>query len=44
MGMGAILEQEQEEGGRVVKWVNASKTRNASQRRYCTTNRSHWLL
>ena len=40
-GMGAVLEQEQEEGGRVVKWViaYASKTLNASQRRYCTTNK-----
>ncbi len=40
-GMGAVLEQEQEEGGRVVKRVIAytSKTINASQRRYCTTNK-----
>ncbi len=40
-GMGAVLEQEQEEGGRVVKRViaYASKTLNASQRRYCTTNK-----
>ncbi len=41
MGMGAVLEQEQEEGGQVVKHVvaYASKTLNASQRRYCTTNK-----
>ncbi len=40
-GMGAVLEQEQEENGRVVKQViaYASKTLNASQRRYCTTNK-----
>ena len=40
-GMGAVLEQEQEEGGRVVKQVIAytSKTLNASERRYCTTNK-----
>ncbi len=39
--MGAVLEQEQEEGGRVVKRViaYASKRLNASQRRYCTTNK-----
>ena len=39
--MGAVLELEQEEGGRVVKQViaYASKTLNASQRRYCTTNK-----
>ncbi len=39
-GMDAVLEQEQEEGGRVVKRViaYASKMLNASQRRYCTTN------
>ncbi len=40
-GMGAVLEQEQEDEGRVVKPViaYASKTRNASHRRYCTTNK-----
>ncbi len=40
-GMGAVLEQEQEEGGRVVKWViaYACKMLNESQRRYCTTNK-----
>ena len=40
-GMGAVLEQEQEEGGRVVKRViaYASKTLNANQRRYCTMNK-----
>ncbi len=40
-GMGAVLEQEQEEGGRVVKRViaYASKTLNPSQRRYCTMNK-----
>ncbi len=39
-GMGAVLEQEQEDEGRVVKRViaYASKMLNASQRRYCTTN------
>ncbi len=39
--MGAVLEQEQEEDGRVVKKViaYASKTLNASQQRYCTTNK-----
>ena len=39
--MGAVLEQEQEEGGRVVKKViaYASKTLSDSQRRYCTTNK-----
>ncbi len=39
-GMGAVLEQEQEEGGRVVKRVitYTSKILNASQRQYCTTN------
>ncbi len=41
MGMGAVLEQEQEEGGQVVKHgiANTSKTLNASQRRYCTSNK-----
>ena len=40
-GMGAVLEQEQGEGGRVVKWViaYASKKLNVSHRRYCTTNK-----
>ncbi len=39
--MGAVLEQEQEEDGRVVKKVIAypSITLNASQQRYCTTNK-----
>ncbi len=41
VGIGAVLEQEQEEGGRVVKKViaYASKTLSDSQRRYCTTNK-----
>ncbi len=41
MGMGAVLENKQEEGGQVVKSViaYASKTLNASQRHYCTTNK-----
>ncbi len=41
MGMGAVLEQEQEESGQVVKHgiVYASKTLNASQRHYCTSNK-----
>ncbi len=41
MGMGAVLEQEQEEGSQVVKRVIAytPKTLNASQRCYCTTNK-----
>ncbi len=40
-GMGAVLEQEQEEDGRVVKKAIAyvSKTLNASQQRYYTTNK-----
>ncbi len=40
-GIGAVLEQEQEGEGRVVKRViaYASKTLKASQRRYCTTNK-----
>ncbi len=40
-GMGAVLDQEQEEDGKVVKKViaYASKTLNASQQRYCTTNK-----
>ncbi len=39
--MGAVLEQEQKEDGRVVKKViaYASKTLNASQQQYCTTNK-----
>ncbi len=39
--MTTVLEQEQEEGGQVIKWViaYASKTLNASQRWYCTTNK-----
>ncbi len=39
--MGAVLEQEQEEGSHVVKRViaYASKMLNASQRRYCTMNK-----
>ncbi len=39
--MGAVLEQEQEEGDRVIKRViaYASKMLNMSQRRYCTTNK-----
>ena len=41
VGMGAVLEQEQEEGGRVAKKViaYASKTLSDSQCRYCTTNK-----
>ncbi len=41
IGIGAVLEQEQEEGGRVAKKViaYASKTLSDSQRRYCTTNK-----
>ncbi len=41
MGIGAVLEQEQEEGRRVAKKViaYASKTLSDSQRRYCTTNK-----
>ncbi len=40
-GIGALLEQEQEEVGRVVKRViaYASQTLSDSQRRYCTTNK-----
>ncbi len=40
-GIGAMLEQEQEDGGRVAKKVIAyvSKTLSDSQRRYCTTNK-----
>ncbi len=41
VGIGAVLEQEQEEGGRVAKKViaYASKTLSDSQRHYCTTNK-----
>ncbi len=41
VGMGAVLEQGQEEGGRVAKKViaYASKTLSDSQCRYCTTNK-----
>ena len=41
-GMGAVLRQEQKENGRVVKKVitYASKTLNAGQQRYCTTNKN----
>ncbi len=41
MGMGAVLEQEQEEGKQVVKRIiaYASKTLNVSQRHYCTSNK-----
>ncbi len=41
VGIGAVLEQEQEEGGRVAKKVivYASKTLSDSQHRYCTTNK-----
>ncbi len=41
VGIGAVLEQDQEEGGRVVKRViaYASKTLSDTQRRYCTTNK-----
>ncbi len=41
VGIGAVLEQDQEEGGRVAKKViaYASKTLSDSQCRYCTTNK-----
>ncbi len=41
VGIGAVLEQEQEERGQVVKKViaYATKTLSDSQRRYCTTNK-----
>ncbi len=41
VGIGAVLEQDQEEGGRVVKRViaYAPKTLSDTQRRYCTTNK-----
>ncbi len=40
-GMEAVLEQEQEEGGGVLKKVitYTSRILNASQQRYCTTNK-----
>ncbi len=40
-GMGAVLDQEQEVDGRVVEKViaYASKSLNASQQQYCTTNK-----
>ncbi len=41
VGIGAVLEQDQEEGGQVVKRVTAyaSKTLSDTQRHYCTTNK-----
>ncbi len=41
VGIGSVLEQDQEEGGPVVKRViaYASKTLSDTQRRYCTTNK-----
>ncbi len=41
VGIGAVLEEDQEEGGQVVKRViaYASKTLSDTQRRYCTTNK-----
>ncbi len=41
VGVGAVLEQEQEDRGQVVKRViaYASMTLSYSQRRYCTTNK-----
>ncbi len=41
VGIGAVLEQDQEEGGQVIKRVIAytSKTLSDTQRRYCTTNK-----
>ncbi len=41
VGIGAVLELDQEEGGQVVKRViaYASKTLSDTQRRYCTTNK-----
>ena len=41
VGIGAVLEQDQEEGGQVVKRViaYASKTLSDTQRRYCMTNK-----
>ncbi len=41
VGTGAVLEQDQEEGGQVVKRViaYASKTLSDTHRRYCTTNK-----
>ncbi len=41
VGIGAVLEQDQEDGGQVVKRViaYASKTLSDTQRHYCTTNK-----
>ncbi len=41
VGIGAVIEQDQDEGGQVVKRViaYASKTLSNKQRRYCTTNK-----
>ena len=41
VGIGAVLEQDQEEGGQVVKRLiaYASKTLSETQRSYCTTNK-----
>ncbi len=41
VGIGAVLEQDQDEGGQVVKRVIAytSKTLSNTQRRYCTSNK-----
>ncbi len=41
VGIGAVLEQEQDEGGQVVKRViaYASKTLSDTQHHYCTTNK-----
>ncbi len=41
VGIGAVLEQDQDEGGQVIKRVTAyaSKTLSDTQRRYCTTNK-----
>ncbi len=41
VGIGAVLEQDQEEGGQVIKRViaYASKTLSDTQRHYCTTNK-----
>ncbi len=45
-GVGALLEQEREEDGRVVKKVIAyvSKNLNVSQQRYCTTNKELFVV
>ncbi len=44
VGMGAVLELEQEDRGQVIKKViaYASKTLSDSQCRYCTTNKNCW--